>query len=184
MNKHETRADLEQTWTLGEENEEDRPIQGAHSIAFKIIGVVLLLAFIALALPWSALLNNQRIEILKTNYVLKNDPIVLQSQAAVVSIEARITEGHNAMTRNGTGFCISSTGTIITNRHVIEGTAPIKVTFSDGTSYYSKRVKLIDGVDLAAIFLQGKNLPSLSIDYDALISSGDVLTVIGNPLGF
>lgn len=91
----------------------------------------------------------------------------------------------------GTGFIISSDGTIITNRHVVPaGTSSVSVTLSDGTSYNDVRVvgrttsgSSLDVAFLKIIDLRGKKLTSLTLGDSAKVKVGDRVIAIGNALG-
>ncbi|HSX18335.1 MAG TPA: trypsin-like peptidase domain-containing protein [Candidatus Saccharimonadales bacterium] len=91
----------------------------------------------------------------------------------------------------GTGFIISSDGTIVTNRHVVpSGTTSVSVTLADGTTY--KNVSVIgrtsDSSPLDVAFLKINNLGSKKLTPVTLGNSsqtqvGDRVVAIGNALG-
>lgn len=165
-----------------EETEEkaDQPSYGKRIIAFLI-----LVAFLAISIPNLSDRFLQNINNLLTqNQTLAEDEIVQKCKPAVVSIEATVTnELRYSQVRQGTGFSISSTGTIITNRHIVDGARTISVRFGDGRVFAVNRYELIPEVDAAVIHLDGNDLPSLELNLARSVQSGDIVTIIGNPLG-
>lgn len=91
----------------------------------------------------------------------------------------------------GTGFIISSDGTIITNRHVVpSSTSSVSVTLSDGTSYDNVRVigrtassSSLDVAFLKITDLKGKKLTPLTLGDSSKVKVGDKVIAIGNALG-
>ncbi|MDD4402046.1 MAG: hypothetical protein PHI24_09285 [Desulfitobacteriaceae bacterium] len=58
-----------------------------------------------------------------------------------------------------------------------------EVAFSDDKRLFSQDIDLLDGYDLAIIWLKGKDLPSLQVS-DKMAETGQSVTIIGNPPGF
>jgi S1-C subfamily serine protease len=91
----------------------------------------------------------------------------------------------------GTGIIISSSGLIITNRHVVpDGTTSVSVTLSDGTEL--KNVSVIgrtsdsDSLDVAFLKIndaQGHKLTPAAIGDSSTVQVGDNVVAIGNALG-
>lgn len=91
----------------------------------------------------------------------------------------------------GTGFIISSSGIIVTNRHVVPaGTSTVSVTLADGTRYAN--VKVIgrtspdDPLDVAFLkltSLKGKVLTPVTLGDSSKMQVGDRVVAIGNALG-
>ncbi|HSX47646.1 MAG TPA: trypsin-like peptidase domain-containing protein [Patescibacteria group bacterium] len=91
----------------------------------------------------------------------------------------------------GTGIIISSSGLIVTNRHVVpEGTTNVSVTLSDGTEL--KDVSLVgrtnsnDSLDVAFLKIKNANghkLTSAVVGDSSLVQIGDSVVAIGNALG-
>ncbi len=84
----------------------------------------------------------------------------------------------------GSGFIVSPTGEILTNYHVVSGTAQLTVTLLDKKSYKAKILFTDRPHDLALIKIDaGRKLPSLRLgDSDNLVVGQKVLA-IGNPFG-
>jgi serine protease Do len=85
----------------------------------------------------------------------------------------------------GSGFIIDSSGIIVTNRHVVEGTTDILVTLQDNTLLRARLLAQADQIDMALLKVTSASpLPSVRFgDSDALRVADRVLA-IGSPLGF
>jgi serine protease Do len=92
---------------------------------------------------------------------------------------------------SGTGFIISSSGIIVTNRHVVPtGTTSVSVTLADGTKYDNVEVigRTSDTSPLDVAFLKigdlkGKNLVPVTLADSSKMQVGDRVIAIGNALG-
>jgi S1-C subfamily serine protease len=172
---------------IGEEEllEDEMENKRKPGCLIKIVALLILLAFIAFSVPNFSYLFSDKLSFLDQNKGLMEDEIVQKCKPAVVSIEVTdINEHLNTAVRHGTGFNVSPTGTIVTNQHVVANAGTITITFGDGKRYYSKEYEVIPGVDVAIIKLAGNNLPTLSLNTKARVQNGDIITIIGNPLGF
>jgi S1-C subfamily serine protease len=91
-----------------------------------------------------------------------------------------VSQGEGA----GSGFIINQDGTILTNNHVVSGTAQLTVTLSDKKTYKATVLGADRRNDLALIKIDaGKKLPALKLgDSDNLVVGQKVLA-IGNPFG-
>ena len=91
----------------------------------------------------------------------------------------------------GTGFIISSSGIIVTNRHVVpDGTTSVSVTLADGTRYDNVQVigtsSASSSQDIAFLKitnLNGKTLTPVTLGDSSQIQVGDRVVAIGNALG-
>lgn len=91
----------------------------------------------------------------------------------------------------GTGFIISTDGTIVTNRHVVPaGTTQVSVTLADGTRYDNVQVvgRTSDSSSLDIAFLKigdtkGKSLVPATLGDSSKMQVGDRVIAIGNALG-
>lgn len=84
----------------------------------------------------------------------------------------------------GTGFLIDSSGTIVTNKHVIAGAFRITVSLADHSQWEAKLLAAARSVDLAVLKIDtGHPLPFLKFADSDTAKVGDPLIVIGNPLG-
>lgn len=91
----------------------------------------------------------------------------------------------------GTGFIISNSGIIVTNRHVVpSGTSNVSLTLADGTIYDNVEVlgrtptsSSLDVAFLKITDLKGKKLGSLALGDSSKVKVGDRVIAIGNALG-
>ncbi|MCM3710982.1 S1C family serine protease [Sporosarcina luteola] len=84
----------------------------------------------------------------------------------------------------GTGFSVSSDGTILTNYHVVEENRSVSVVFPDDGRYEATVKETFPSIDVAILEVHGSNLPFLEIDHFSKMAKDDPLTFIGNPLSF
>jgi hypothetical protein len=86
----------------------------------------------------------------------------------------------------GTGFIISKTGLILTNRHVVSGDTnnKVNVTFFDGTMKEAQVVKRDRMADIAILRINNysANMNPLSLCHAQYPSVGEDVVAIGNPL--
>ena len=84
----------------------------------------------------------------------------------------------------GSGFIINADGQILTNYHVVRGTAQLTVTLNDKKTYKATILGADSRNDLALIKIQApRKLPALKLgDSDNLVVGQKVLA-IGNPFG-
>ena len=87
---------------------------------------------------------------------------------------------------SGSGFIIDKEGRILTNHHVIRGSAPqIEVTLLDGETRYLATVLAVDEAnDLALIQIEAeRELPHLTLGDSEHLKVGQKVLAIGNPFG-
>lgn len=87
----------------------------------------------------------------------------------------------------GSGFIIDPKGFIVTNEHVVERAADLKifVTTSDGKTYTARYITGDPASDLALIKIDAdKPLPFISLDDLSPALLGQTVLVLGNPLGY
>ncbi len=83
----------------------------------------------------------------------------------------------------GTGIVLTNDGYILTNAHVIEGAATIKVTFSDRKVRSATVVGRDRERDIALVKVDGaKNLPTARLGSSKASAVGDQVLAIGNAL--
>ena len=84
----------------------------------------------------------------------------------------------------GSGFFIAKNGTIITNRHVVEGIGLEYVVYTNDGLSRSATILAIDPVyDVALMKVEGNNFPYLKFADSDKISVGESVVAIGNALG-
>jgi S1-C subfamily serine protease len=114
-------------------------------------------------------------------------PATAAQKIGVVTIVSTIN--YSDAEAAGTGIILNSTGEILTNNHVVQGSTAIKVTVeSTGASYTAKVVGTDATDDVAVLQLVDGNgskvtgLTAATIDKDTL-SKGDAVTSVGNAEG-
>lgn len=83
----------------------------------------------------------------------------------------------------GTGIIMSDDGYILTNEHVIDESDSAKVILSDGTEYSALLIGEDTQTDIAVLKIEASGLPAAEFGDSAVLSVGDPVVAIGNPLG-
>jgi serine protease Do len=116
------------------------------------------------------------IDFLRTSMKLSQQEDIATYKEAVVVV---VTEDGK-----GTGFSISSDGTILTNHHVIEGNTAITVVFPDEGRFTANVVNTYPAVDLAVLEIDAENMPFLELADQTTFTDHEPIYFIGNPLSF
>ncbi|MDF1605336.1 trypsin-like peptidase domain-containing protein [Nocardioides sp. YIM 152315] len=109
-----------------------------------------------------------------------SDATAEQSQG-VVLIDTRTTSGEAA----GTGLILDSSGLVLTNYHVVEGSNEVQVTVAaTGDTYEATVLGHDQEADIALLQLDGaSDLATVSLDDDGDPAVADVVTAVGNAQG-
>jgi S1-C subfamily serine protease len=101
----------------------------------------------------------------------------------VVVIDTNL--GYQSAAGAGTGMVLTSSGTVLTNNHVIAGATRIRVVIPNtGRSYAGKPVGYDKSRDVAVIQLQGaSNLKTISVGDASKLTIGAKVTAVGNAGG-
>jgi S1-C subfamily serine protease len=91
--------------------------------------------------------------------------------------EEKIREG------TGSGFILSKDGRLLTNAHVVEGADEVEVKLKDGREFKGKVVGIDTITDVAAIKIEAKDLPTVTLGDSNNLIPGQWAIAIGNPLG-
>jgi S1-C subfamily serine protease len=91
--------------------------------------------------------------------------------------EEKLREG------TGSGFILSKDGRLLTNAHVVDGADEVEVKLKDGRSFKGKVVGLDSITDVAAIKIEAKDLPTVTLGDSNNLIAGQWAIAIGNPLG-
>ena len=84
----------------------------------------------------------------------------------------------------GSGFIISSDGTVITNRHVVADPEAEYVVIVDEEKKYPAKVLARDPInDVAILKIEEKNLPTIILGDSSRLELGKTVIAIGNVLG-
>ncbi|MBS3081575.1 trypsin-like peptidase domain-containing protein [Candidatus Pacearchaeota archaeon] len=82
----------------------------------------------------------------------------------------------------GTGFAVGKGGYILTNNHVITGSSAIQVQTYSNEVYVAQLLGVDENADLAVLKISGK-IDSFNLSDSDLVSIGEKVIAIGNPLG-
>jgi len=110
------------------------------------------------------------------------DAIAAKVSPAIVDINTVLGNGAAA----GTGMLISSTGEILTNNHVVNGSTGITVTVQGRSQKYSAHVVGVDiSQDIAVIQIDGSvsGLPTVKFADSSSLKVGETVVALGNALG-
>lgn len=93
--------------------------------------------------------------------------------------------GDQPQQAQGSGFVYDSSGDIITNAHVVDGSSSVRVTFSDGSSYNAKVIGRDNSTDLAVVKVNAPSskLHALELGNSSSVQVGDEVVAIGSPFG-
>jgi S1-C subfamily serine protease len=85
----------------------------------------------------------------------------------------------------GTGMVLTSTGLVLTNNHVVQGSTSIRVTIPSSGRTYSATVVGVDPADdVALIQVEGvSNLPTVTLADSSTLSIGEEVVALGNAYG-
>lgn len=106
---------------------------------------------------------------------LSTEEIARQSDQAIVRVEGNIAQG--------TGFFVTDTGVIATNRHVVEGQSNLFVSTRGSRRLPAKVVYIDSDVDLALLKVDGTNFPRLTLAGRDAVQRGESVVAIGDPGG-
>ena len=107
--------------------------------------------------------------------------IAAKVDPAIVDINTIVGTGQAA----GTGMIIGSSGEVLTNDHVIQGSTKITVTIAGRSqSYTAHLIAAVPTADIAVIQIEGASgLPTVSFASSSTLVVGDSIVAIGNALG-
>jgi serine protease Do len=83
----------------------------------------------------------------------------------------------------GSGFIITSDGYILTNKHVVDGQATVKVTTFDEKEYDAKVVSTDPLNDLAVLKIEAKDLRPVELGDSDRLALGQWVLAVGTPFG-
>lgn len=172
-----------------------------------VVGIVLLASLAGYTGAW--LQNKHESNSLATNTSAQKKIVTSESALisqiaktvgpSVVSISVEISDGSVDFFGNeqpsaqgaGTGIILSTSGIIVTNRHVVpEGTTKVGVTLSDGTEFKDVSVlgRTSEGDSLDVAFLkindlEGHELVAAELGDSTKMQVGENVVAIGNALG-
>ncbi len=157
----------------------------------KIFAAFILIIFVITVL--SGLFNtlaNFPLENYLESLELSRHPEIDELRQGVVVVNSYESGRHDSlsMRQTGTGFNIDDSGKILTNRHVIEDSQEVTISFHDGKDSFTVdewQGSPHPGVDIAVMDLSADELPYLDMadSPKESVSDGDEVLIIGNPRG-
>jgi S1-C subfamily serine protease len=85
--------------------------------------------------------------------------------------------------KSGSGFFVGSTGLLLTNAHVVEGSSRIAIHTTSGESFLATPVRISTERDLALLKVSVTPQIALRLGSSSSVSVGTDVVAIGNPLG-
>ena len=105
--------------------------------------------------------------------------IYRQVNPSVVTVMANLGDSMSV----GTGVIFTEDGYIVTNYHVLEGGSECYISLDTGELYEARYVEGDAANDLAVLKIDGMDLPPAEFGDSDLLTVGDEVYAIGNPLG-
>jgi serine protease Do len=84
----------------------------------------------------------------------------------------------------GSGFIVSSDGTILTNAHVVRGADEVVVKLIDKRKFTAKVIGADARTDVAVLRITASNLPTVKLGDVDKLRVGEAVAAIGSPFGF
>ena len=84
----------------------------------------------------------------------------------------------------GSGFIVSSDGTVLTNAHVVDGADEVTVKLIDKREFKAKVLGIDKASDVAVLKIDAKNLPVVKAGSTSAVRVGEWVLAIGSPFGF
>jgi putative serine protease PepD len=105
-----------------------------------------------------------------------------------VKVNSRSTDafgGTRSQSAEGSGFVYDTSGRVITNQHVVEEAASVRVTFWNGKTYSARVVGTDPSTDLAVLDVDAPSsvLYPLTLGDSSKVQVGDNVVAIGAPFG-
>ncbi len=141
-------------------------------------------AVIAVGKVWPAVVNVNTERIVKRLYEDPYDQLFNQFFGREMRPPRELAQKQQSL---GSGFLVDPAGYIVTNEHVVERAADMKihVTMSDGKVYEAKYVTGDPSKDIALLKVDGtKPFPYISLDDLSPDLLGETALAVGNPLGY
>jgi serine protease Do len=184
FNDQELIDEINRKYENGEEESLDSGRRKITRLAAKFVALLLALVFIlSVTGRWLAVFSGPTIAFLRESWALSSDPLVNDLRKSVIRISVENRPGSGEGSLQGSGFNLASSGLIVTNRHLVEDAAVIRVSFPDEGTFIAREWRVSDQSDLAYILIDGEDLPALELSAELLQPGAEIL-VIGNPLQF
>jgi len=133
---------------------------------------------------WPAVVNVNTERIIKRTYQDPYDQLFNQFFGGTMRPPREMQQKEQSL---GSGFLVDPAGYIVTNEHVVERAADMKihVTMSDGKVYEARYVTGDPSKDIALLKVDGsKAFPFISLEDLSPDLLGETVLAVGNPLGY
>ena len=129
---------------------------------------------LALSIPVAVFAQNQ---------AMKSPSEIARDQSkAVVIIEAMDDRG--TVIGQGSGFIVTQQGAVVTNLHVVQGAAGLRIKLPGGDTYKSTDlIDVDDAKDIAIIKVKGFKLPVVTLGDSDRAENGEAIVAISSPEG-
>jgi putative serine protease PepD len=103
---------------------------------------------------------------------------------SIVTVEVSSTSGGDFVAEgSGSGVVLTADGLLVTNQHVIDGAAEVRVIFAGGRSYPAEVVGQDPVTDLAVLRIAATGLTPITMGSSQDLKIGDPAIAVGSPLG-
>ena len=119
------------------------------------------------------------------NGTLNVTQIIAKVAPAIVDINTVVQTSTGTGAAAGTGMIVTSSGEVLTNNHVVDGSISISVTIAGKIGSYNAHVIGVSPTaDVALIQIEGvSDLPTVTIADSSSVKVGDQVVALGNALG-
>jgi S1-C subfamily serine protease len=115
--------------------------------------------------------------------VPKSAAQIAKEQAEAIVVIEQMDESGNVIGQ-GSGFIVTPGGSIVTNLHVIQGAAALRVRLTNGDVYKTSDVVDFDELkDIAIIKIKGFKLPVVALGDSDYVQQGEPVVAISSPEG-
>jgi Do/DeqQ family serine protease len=83
----------------------------------------------------------------------------------------------------GSGVVVDDRGTILTNHHVVEHSAEVRLSLGDGREVPARILGVDPRTDLAVLRVENASLPHATLGDSDRLQVGDIVLAFGNPFG-
>jgi S1-C subfamily serine protease len=105
-----------------------------------------------------------------------------QMSAVVDGARRCLVQVHNGRRGGGAGTILHGDGLIITNAHVVKRRSPT-ITTADGRTLPARLLTYDEDLDLAAVAVEGHDLPTIELGRRGELRSGQWVVALGHPWG-
>lgn len=103
---------------------------------------------------------------------------------SIVTVQVSSATGGDFVAEgSGSGVVLTADGLLVTNQHVVEGAAEVRVIFSGGRSYPAEVVGQDAVTDLAVLRIAATGLTPITMGSSEDLEIGDPAIAVGSPLG-